>query len=677
MATTALSGVFSSIDWDVMIQAEMQVASRPVARLIKQQSAWEARSKAVSDIQTRFGHLRDLVDKLNDASTLRAVTVTSSTTSVATASASGGATEGIHQIVVDRLATAEREVHAGVTPTETWRHALGVTAASEQYLTDEQISDAAGEDYKFVFQFGDEARVTVDLSAYSETGVTLEQLVADINTAAGYTAASASLEGGTYHLRLAAQTAGEGKSLAVIDENSVTALSGLGSFVQLADGEDGHSTLVGAGQFVYSYNGVQRTIYTTAETTLGDLVDLINNDADNPGITASTLEYEVDADHRFHLVLSGNQTGSDYAITVDAATTLAAFAPGAAWTQTQAASNSRIRVDGYPAEAWIERSGNSISDVIPGVTVTLQGTGTTTINQARNTQQLATDLGNLVSVYNGIVQVMKDNTGYDADAHVSGVLQGDSTVTSMLAQVRNALTGAVKGFDGAAGEMTMAVDIGLTIAKDGTMSLDTAKLNEALSDDYYGVLNLLGAVGKGNSSSQFVQFSSAGSADAGAYEVQVDFDAAGIVTAARIRLKGEAEWRDATVSGNMITGTSGSAESLLKLTAVADASKAGTAYTQDATIRIREGFAGVLYDLTDAMLKPTYGTFARKTGEYDATLERLAKQIEAQQDRLVEKEGRLKAKYARLEATLAKLDSQRGAFEALTSSLEANKKSDD
>jgi flagellar hook-associated protein 2 len=70
----------------------------------------------------------------------------------------------------------------------------------------------------------------------------------------------------------------------------------------------------GDGTFIYSYNYTQTVIETTSTTTLEDLVGLINNDANNPGVTASLLYYN-DA---YHLVLNGKEAGSDYKITVDA-----------------------------------------------------------------------------------------------------------------------------------------------------------------------------------------------------------------------------------------------------------------------------------------------------------------------------------------------------------------------
>lgn len=74
---------------------------------------------------------------------------------------------------------------------------------------------------------------------------------------------------------------------------------------------------VGAGTFIYSYNHKETTITTTETTTLEDLVGLINNDAYNPGVTASLLYYN-DA---YHLVLNANDAGEDYAIHVNSGST--------------------------------------------------------------------------------------------------------------------------------------------------------------------------------------------------------------------------------------------------------------------------------------------------------------------------------------------------------------------
>ncbi len=81
---------------------------------------------------------------------------------------------------------------------------------------------------------------------------------------------------------------------------------------------DYETDYVGGGTFIYSYNYQERTITAVAdETTLEDFVGLINNDADNPGVTASLLYH----DGKYHLMFSGNETGTDYQISVNASNT--------------------------------------------------------------------------------------------------------------------------------------------------------------------------------------------------------------------------------------------------------------------------------------------------------------------------------------------------------------------
>jgi flagellar hook-associated protein 2 len=76
-------------------------------------------------------------------------------------------------------------------------------------------------------------------------------------------------------------------------------------------------SLVGAGTFIYSYNNRESVITTTAETTLDDLVGLINHDAKNPGVTANLLSHNG----AYHLMLNGNDAGSDYEIKINTSNT--------------------------------------------------------------------------------------------------------------------------------------------------------------------------------------------------------------------------------------------------------------------------------------------------------------------------------------------------------------------
>ena len=545
---TGLAGVFSSIDTDVLVARTIAIDRIPMDRLTAKKSDYEAKKAVISSIETRFGHLEDLVEDLRVLADLRGVSVTSTDRDVVTATAETGATEGVYQIEVNRLATSDRHVHSGV---QTKTTALGAAA-----------------------------------------------------------------------------------------------------------------------QFVYTYDGETRTIQTAATTTLEDLMGLINNDSGNPGVTASILEYEQDATHVFHLVLGGVDSGGDYQITIDAGTTVTGF-DSAEWTETLDAVDAQIRVDGYPAGDWITKSSNHITDVIPGIALDLKDTtgGTPiTISATRSTEQLKTDLGNLASIYNGIVETIETYTGYDEETGRAGALQGDSTLYGLTTRVRSALTGVLTGFDSDNDTYMMASQIGLEIDRDGEMTFDTDTFDTAVTADYQSVLEIVGAMGQGSTDNANLQFSKAESAtEAGTYEIEIDYDGVGAITGARMRKQGTTTWNDATVSGTTISGMVTVAEEGLTL----DVLTGGTSETISYEAYVKKGFAGEVYDVLEEIMDDIDGAFVTKKSQIDDAVTDLTKQIETLEERLLKKEEQLLAKYARMETLLAQYDAQRGAFAAMFASIDA------
>lgn len=568
-----LSGIFSQIDTDSIISKLMAVNRKPLSALQRQRAVLTSRKSAVEDIESRLQTLRSHVASMRETggNTLRSVLAKSSDTNILTISAAQNAGEGSHTLVVNRLASAQKEIHDG----------------------------------------------------------------------------------------LAALT-----------------------------------TLVGAGQFVYTYgtggSATTRTVQTTADTTLEELRDLINNDGGNTGVTASVLEYDAGGGQVYHLVLTGRDSGGDYDIAVDASTTLDGTGgtvdfTDSTFTVSQTAQDSQVRVDGYPSADWIERSSNTLTDVIAGLTLDIQSTGTVNIAVTRDTAQLTQDMDNLVSIYNGIAGKVAEYTGYNADTGLSGILQGDSTTSMALARIRSLFVGTPAGFLAGTDAYALPASIGLELGKgsasaDGSstldpedmrmLSLDSDTFSSAVAADYLGVLSLIGAIGTGVSDSSEIQFTSAtNDTTAGTYEIEVDFTA-GSVDLARIRAVGETAWQYMDVNGNSITGTVGNAEQGLELTAAF----AGTG-TRTATMRVRKGLAGNVYDAVDDLLDSVSGLIQVKKDHIDTAVESIDDEMDTLKIRLETKEAVLKKKYARLEATLARLDGQRGAFDALFKSLATNSSS--
>ncbi|MCX5654404.1 MAG: flagellar filament capping protein FliD [Planctomycetota bacterium] len=544
MASVGMSGLASGVDTAAIVKQLVAVEQQSVTQIQARQAVSREKSSAFSTFESRIASLKTAAEAIRYASDLRAYKVSSGDESIITATAASNASEGTHEIVINRLASAERKVHDG---------------------------------------------------------------------------------------------------LAALD------------------------TLVGTGTFVYTYNGETRTVQTTDTTTLEGMRDLINNDGGNPGVTASVLQYGTGA-QAYHLVLSGNDTGADYAITIeDGQTTLDAF-KSATYTVTQTAQNSRIQVDGYPTgDNWIERSGNTLTDVLAGVTLELH---TTTpdpaepvrVSLTRDTEGLKDKLGALVTAYNNVVEYAKSQTAYDAATKTAGPLIGEYSITSILEKLRTPLVGRVTGFAAAEDKYSLAAQIGLSVDGKGKLTLDDDTFDDAVSDNYLGVLSLLGANRTGVSDSSNLRFYGArDSTTAGAYDVRAEFTD-GVLTSASIKLAGEPEsaWRAAMIEGNLIIGAQGKPEQNLQITGSYTGS--GTATAQ---VRVRQGLGGGIFDAIDKVVEDTIDRSQKRLDDADV---RFQASIEREQARVDRVAANLTAQYARLEQTLTMLQAQRGALSSLFTS---------
>jgi len=672
MSGLALSGVFTGIDGSALVEAIMAVNNLPLGRLEDQKSQWEAKKAVVDDLQRRLTTMESVAEGVSDSSTINTTVASSTDTDIVGANSDIGAIAGSHTVEINQLATSEHEVNDGLTPTERWRHTTGVATADTEYISAANIT--TGSDDTFKFKFGTESQITVDLSAYDATGITLNQLVSAINTEAGYTAASAVQDGSEYKLEIVAQAAGNGRGLTITESNSIDMLDSTDDFDQIVDSDTAGDALVGAGVFAYTYNSVTRTITLTSDDSLSSMVAKINNDAANPGVAASILEYQGASGGRYHLVLNGEDSGSDYGITIEAATTLSGF-EAADWTQTQAAQDSQFRIDGYPSGAWINRSGNQVTDAIPGVTLNLRDTGTVTVNIERNSALLLQDVRNIVDTYTSLANRVKADTGYDEDTETSGVFQGDSTLLRLLSRLREHLVSTTSGFVADDDTYSHPVDIGIEIDKDGQVTLDEDTFNDALDTDFDAVLALVGAAKTGVvADATYFEFQAADLTltDAGVYEVKADFDGAGNITAGWMRLEGEGTWRAANVSDNVLTGKFANPEEQMHIKVIWD----GASSSQQTEVKLQEGFGGAIYREIQDITDYDVGMLSIKENSIDAAIDQVEDRIEQTERRLARVREALDLKFSRLEATMAALDAQRSAYEAMFQVLDAQRNSD-
>jgi len=324
---------------------------------------------------------------------------------------------------------------------------------------------------------------------------------------------------------------------------------------------------------------------------------------------------------------------------------------------------------GDDTDWWIKRSSNTVDDVIHGVTLHLHDTTDASgeeITLTRDIQSVKDKLTKMVDAYNFAVQYIKEKTGFNDVLKTAGILMGDYVVSTIRQQIRTPLITQTNGFIEDIDTFLTPGHLGFKLDREGVLSLDMNVLNEAIAEDYMGVLAIIGADKTGSSDSNTIEFYGAHSdyTTAGSYNVEVVVSG-GAITSAKIKLSTESTYRDATYSGNIITGDStfddnGNPvypENAFQLSV--DLSQDGT-FT--ANVRIKQGFTGTIEDALDKMLKVTTGSIQIDQKHVDKQIEYLQDKIENEENRLTKREERLIARFARLERNIALIQRQMSAL---------------
>ena len=278
----------------------------------------------------------------------------------------------------------------------------------------------------------------------------------------------------------------------------------------LTPGSSGSYT--GAG---FAQDGTQASALVTlgaADQSLQGIRDAINKA--NIGVSASIVSDGSDAP--YHLVLTSTKTGetSSMKITVsdanggtaDAAlSSLLTYDPAGtqALTQTTAAQSTKLTVNGIA----ISSASNSVTGAIQGVTLALGAVGSTSVVISKNTAAVNTGVTAFVKAYNDLNTTIKGLTSYDAETKKGGALLGDSGTLSIQTRLRQQLGQAVEGLSG---KLTTLSQVGISFQKDGSLALDSTKLQKAINENFSDIAGLFSAIG--TASDSLVSVSATGAA---------------------------------------------------------------------------------------------------------------------------------------------------------------------
>ena len=294
----------------------------------------------------------------------------------------------------------------------------------------------------------------------------------------------------------------EASSGAPVGTYSIT-VSQLASAQQLLSGpiNGTGATEVGTGSLQISLGSSSFNVnITDTDDTLAGIASAINTADNNPGVTATIVQGKDGA----HLLLSSSLTGADNTISVsetDSGGALSALTYSSTdtsnYTEQSKALDAEYSISGVDATS----SSNTITDALKGVTLTLTGKSAAdtpaTLTVSTNTDTIESNVAGFVSAYNTLVGTFSTLGGYDSTTGTAGPMMGNALLSSIQNGLRNALYGIVN--TGSSTYNSLA-SIGITTNQDGTISLNSGKLQTALSTNFNSVSQLFS--GKGGVATQ-------------------------------------------------------------------------------------------------------------------------------------------------------------------------------
>jgi flagellar hook-associated protein 2 len=485
VGTTFLDGLASGLDTTSIINQLSAIRSQSVTRLQSRKSSLENKLAVYQRLNALLASAKVAADDLAAPNALNVRKAQVSGYSGATAplavSASADAQPGSYGLVVERLAAAHKiSSAAGAVGSAT--EALGL---SGEFLLNGKAVSLKADD-------------------------TLQDVRAKINdAAAGVTATIVSVGSGDQRLVLTSRSVGTHGSIDLADASGSDVLQGLGLLtgaVTVKHSSDGGRTAQSDGlsssvQPVADALGLKSPASGTVGIAgvdiavdlgsdgLADLRDRINNNAElqGQGVCASIVRDTTSGQTTYRLQITRAEGTLELR---DDANVLQALGlvRGTFANEQQAAQDARIILDGTA----IERSSNSLDDVIEGVSIELTQADpgkALTLMVTSDPASAADVVNTFVSAYNAVMDQLRAAQDYDTDTQTGGVLFGDSTALNLEYGLRSAVTRQVTAL---AGDPALLSAIGITTDQNNRLVLDTLKLQAALESDPEGVGNLLG-----------------------------------------------------------------------------------------------------------------------------------------------------------------------------------------
>jgi len=328
------------------------------------------------------------------------------------------------------------------------------------------------------------AAESAPLTALQAQQTTLNGAVSELSTLGTQLSSLSTAAGALSSLATVGSFTATSSSSAIVAQTSGATQTGTYqvSVGSLASSQRTYSASFGSESDALNMNGsftvqVGSGAAATIDVGAGDSLDSIAAKINASGQAVNASIFYDGSNYR--MLISGLNTGAANAITfAESGTSLDLNGTGATASSgntVQQATDASVTIDGFTAT----RPTNQITGVIPGVTLALtqQTSSPVTIQVASDPSTLNTNVQAVVSAYNQVISTIHADAGYGTAAANNQNLAGDATLRSIAQQ----LSTTVQGVFGSGSYQTLA-DAGITLQSDGTLAVDTTKLDAAFTN---------------------------------------------------------------------------------------------------------------------------------------------------------------------------------------------------
>lgn len=313
-------------------------------------------------------------------------------------------------------------------------------------------------------------------------GMTLEEFRDKINEVAGdsVTASILQIGDGQYSLIVKSDQTGKDQNITMTDLNNkldtklLNRVQQSGNFSAITD-----TIATSNGSMTINVGSSSTTINYDSTTTLTELKNSINSDANLQGKVAASIVEDnagnfklilnpIGSEDGADISISDNNSGLDSRLVVDATN----MTTGSV-SEVQSAKDASFTYNGIN----LTRSSNKIDDVIVGVNIELLSDGgSANISIGQDRQPIKDELQNFVQGYNSMVTQLDKMLLADKEEQKVGIFNGDSSIRNLGRE----LTRMITGTDANGQSLTQ---FGINLNKDGTLSFDSSAFDDQMDKD--------------------------------------------------------------------------------------------------------------------------------------------------------------------------------------------------